>query len=429
MKAAVAIGGMSALSACARLSGSQIEAETPEFPQGPTDVSTLPAHQHAWSNYLVTDRQNNVVPPRHHVFLFLDYAGDSIPNNNDREMVEASFRTLERAYRRGTGDRGNTIENDGLLLMLGYSPSYFERFDASLPDSVDLPSPERVLTELDDDAEKADDYDALLHLASDRAQIILSAEEALFGELKRVNGVKVDADLTGIFQRATRRAGFTGAGLPKENLDVDAVSEKAPASMGFKSKFADTVPSEDKVTIEEGPFAGGTTQHISKLEIELDKWYEHDHNGRVNRMFSPEHTAEEVGDAGEGLGQHSRITKELTDQTEEHASRDGVVGHSQKTARARDDGFEPLILRRGDFNAPAEPGAVLHFGSIQEQIADFVRTRKAMDEIGFRDDEDDVPIAKEDHGILAFITVKNRANFLIPPRDLRALPPAQPRQG
>lgn len=432
MKAAVAIGGTNALTACTNLSGKQAEAETPQFPQGASDLSTLPARQHAWSDYLVSDRQGNVAPPQHHIFLFLDYTGDGVPTETDQEAVETVLRTLERAYQWGTGPHANAISNDGMLFMLGYSPTYFERFDETLPASVDLPAPQRVLADLNDDPTKADTADALLHLGSDRAQIVLSAEEALFGDLNRVNGVDVQADWTGIFERTDRRTGFVGRGLPGEKLDEEAIPERAPASMGFKSKFADTVPSEDKVTINEGPFAGGTTQHVSKLEIDLDAWYDHDHGERVARMFSPEHTSEAVGDVGEALGKDSRVTEDLAGQTGKYAERHGVVGHSQKTARARDDDFEPVILRRGDFNATGEPRSVLHFGSIQEGIADFIRTRKAMDDIGFDDDGTDGPdentptVGESDDGILAFIDVHSRANFLIPPRDLRALPPVRP---
>lgn len=426
MKAAVAIGGMSALSACTTLTDNRVEGATPQFPQGPSDLSTLPERQHEWGDYLVTDRQNNVVPPRHHVFVFMDYIGNRVPTDGDRDTVENALQTLERAYRRGTGSRSNTIENDGLLFMLGYAPAYFGRFDEALPRSVDLPSPERVLTELDDDPEKADNHDTLLHVASDRPEVVLSAEEALFGELDRVNGVDVEADLTGIFERVDRRGGFTGAGLPDQHLDEDAILEEAPASMGFKSKFADTAPSEDKVTIREGPFSGGTTQHVSKLTIDLDKWYTHDHDERVERMFSPQHTPGEVGDVGEGLGRSSGVTEELVDRTEADAERTGLVGHSQKTARARDEDFEPIILRRGDFNAPGESGSVLHFGSIQHGMDDFVQTRRAMEDIGFENDGNPPSVPRENHGILDVIEVENRANFLVPPRNVRALPPPRP---
>lgn len=57
MKVAAAIGGMRALSACATLTGNQVEAATPQFPQGPSDLSPLPTRRQAWSDYLVTEER------------------------------------------------------------------------------------------------------------------------------------------------------------------------------------------------------------------------------------------------------------------------------------------------------------------------------------------------------------------------------------
>lgn len=426
MKAAVAIGGMNALSACASLSGNEIGSETPEFPQG-TDLEALPDSQHAWNANLVTDRHDDIVQPQHQMFLFLDYVGDGVPTATERETVETALRTLERAYRWGTGDTPNAIVNDGLLFTIGYAPAYFERFDADLPGPVNLPPPERVLTDLDDDPDKADESDALLHVASDRAQVVLSAEEALFGGLDRLNGIDVEADLTGVFERADRRTGVVGRGLPAEHIDDESIPEQAPASMGFKSAFKDTQPAESSITIDDGPFAGGTTQHVSRLEIDLEMWYGHDHDERVKRMFSPEHSADEVGEIGEGLGGHSGVTEALADETENHARERGLVGHAQKIARARNDDSQPRILRRGDFNAPAEPGSVLHFGSLQKTIDDFVDTRRMMDGLDAEEaDERSKELPEEDDGILAFIEATNRANFLVPPRRHRALPSPRP---
>lgn len=426
LKAAVAIGGSNALAACANRTDTPVGSRTPQFPQGPSDLSSLPERQHAWNEYMVTDRQGNIVVPQHQVFLFLDYVRDGMPTAADQETVETGLQTLERAFQRGTGDAPNTIANDGLLFTLGYSSAYFARFDSDLPDSVDLPSPERVLVQLDDDPTKADHYDALLHLGSDRAQVVLAAEEALFGGLDSVNGVEVRVDVSDVFHRGDRRTGFIGRGLPSENLGEDSISERAPTSMGFKSAFTDTQPGEPKITIPGGPFADGTTQHVSRLSIDLEAWYELSHGERVQRMFSPAHTPDRVGEVGEALGQHSGVSPELADSTITSAQQESVVGHAQKTARARDEDFEPVILRRGDFNAPDEPGAVLHFGSLQTGLTDFIETRKAMAELAFQDDGVAPAVAPSDHGVLDFIEVHSRANFLIPPRHLRALPPAQP---
>jgi hypothetical protein len=420
MRSLVAAGGASALSACTAASERTDAAEDPDFPQG--DPDSLPARQHAWGKYIVRDARLNPVFPQHQVILFLDYVGDG-PTDEERERVEAAFGTLERAFQWGTGGNQSAAVNSGLLFSAGYAPSYFERV-GGVPDSVDLPPPEQTLRELDADPAKADPHDAMVHLGSDYAEIVLAAEEALFGRLDTVNGVEARGGLDGVFEQVERRAGFVGRGLPREKLDNENIPEKSPISMGFKSVFRDAFPSEDRMTLEEGPFAEGTVFHISRLELDLDPWYERSDSERVQRMFGASYTTEEVGPAGDNLGSKSRITEQRAEDVPDDAREEGVVGHTQKLARARNDDFEPLILRRGDFNAvppeDSDAGSILHFGAIQRGMEDFVETRKAM-KPDFGDDE--LPDLPEGHdGILNFIEVTNRANFLIPTRAQRALP-------
>jgi hypothetical protein len=420
MRSLVAAGGASALSACTAASERTDAPEEPDFPQG--DPDSLPARQHAWGKYIVRDARRNPVFPQHQVIVFLDYVGDG-PTDEEREQVEAAFRTLERAYQWGTGGNQSAAVNSGLLFSVGYAPSYFERV-GGVPDSVDLPPPAETLRELDDDPAKADPHDAMVHLGSDYAEIVLAAEEALFGRLETINGVEARGGIEGIFEQVERRAGFVGRGLPREKLDNEDIPEKAPISMGFKSVFSDAFPAEDRMTIEEGPFDGGTVFAISRLELDLDPWYERSESERVKRMFGASYTTDEVGPAGDNLGAKSRVTEERAENVPEDASEKGVIGHTQKLARARDDDFEPLILRRGDFNAvppeDSDAGSLLHFGSIQKGMSDFVETRQAM-QPDF--DGDDPPNLPEDHdGILNFIEVTNRASFLIPTRAQRALP-------
>lgn len=428
VNAAVAIGGISALNACIELSG---HAETPEesaFPNGHANISALPDRQHAWGRYIVRNARQNPVFPQYQVALFLDYTGSIPPKTSEQEQVETAFRTLERAYQWGTGGNDGVAMNNGLLFTIAYAPAYFDRFDQSIPDGIDVPPPEATLTELDADPSKADPYDAVLHFGSDHPEIVLATEEALFGDLDRINGIDVDANLSGLFEKAERRAGGVGRGVVHRELDHNGIPERSPLSMGFKSAFKDNLPAEDRITITDSHFAQGTTQHFSRLEIDLDKWYDIDDEGRVKRMFGADYTVEDVGEVGDTLGDTSRITEKQAAESEHDAETEGIVGHTQKTARARDDDFQARILRRGDFNAPAEPGSVLHFGSIQEGITEFVKTRKAMQTLDFdRDSGEDAPdINRDDHGILGFIEVTNRANFLMPPRHLRSLPAPQP---
>ncbi len=413
VKTAVSIGGGAALAACLD------REEPPELPQGPTDLSELPERQHAWNESLATDDHGNHVPPRHRLLLSLDYARDERPTPEDRRTVEEAFRTLERAYPRS---------NEGLLFTASYSPAYFERFDVSLPETVDLPEPE-ALAPFEDPS--FDRPDAVVHLASDYGSVVLGAEEALLGDKETLNGVEVSERLTDAFDRVDRRTGFVGAGLPAANQDVagvpdsEPVSEDTPLYMGFESNFRKNQASEDRVTIRDGPFAGGTTQHVSLIRLHLQQWYEQDSRyHRVATMFCPVHAERDlVEGTGENLGDSSKMTEtDCPAHTEQHAREHGVVGHSQKSARAREND-DPIILRR-DFDSTDDDTASLHFLSLHRTIGDFVETREAMN--GTDLSEETAVGQRTNNGILQYMTVERRGNYLLPPRSLRALPPASP---
>jgi hypothetical protein len=416
VRALVATGGATALSACLDLSDGENEDADP-VPAGVDDPSSLPERQHAWDESLPADGDGNVRPAEHHVLVALSVS-DDVENGDGvdpdtRETLEDALRTLERAYERS---------NDGLLFTIGYTPAYFDRFEEPLPESVNLPEPEPLR---EGETPAFDEFDALLHLASDRPEVVLEAEEGLFGERESVNGVELEAELSGVFDRETdsRRTGFVGDGLPAERTDVpgvpETVPEDAPFFMGFRSGFADGQASEDRVTIESGPFAGGTTQQVSSMEINLEQWFDQEnHYQRVSKLFSPEHADEEaVGEVGEALGATNGLTDERIEATESDARERGVVGHAQKAARAREDG-EPPLLRR-DFNTVDGDRPGLHFLSLQREIADFVRVREAMNGT-------DLDVATANNGILHYLFVDRRGNYLVPPRSLRALPTADP---
>ncbi|WP_049972342.1 DUF7405 family protein [Haladaptatus cibarius] len=406
MKAAVAIGGSAALSACLDRGGGM-----PDVEQGPDDLSSLPERQHAWNQFLATDDHDNDVAPRHQVLLFLNYAGgdNGTPSQSERETVESAFKNLERAYKRS---------HDGLLFSVGYSPSYFARFGA---EDV-LPKP-KALASFEDP--KLDEQDAVVHLASDHAELVLAVEEALLGNRDELNGVSVTG-LADVFEKANRRTGFVGDGLPAEHQDVNGipdsepVPEDSPLYMGFKSGFRKNQANEDSVTIQDGPFAGGTTQHVSNISLHLDQWYEQDsRDQRVAKMFCPVHAEEgRVEGAGDNLGDSSGMGDDCIGQVEEHARKRGMVGHSQKSASARKDD-SPLILRR-DFDSTDGGKAGLHFVAVQRSISDFEETREAMngDDLA----ENSSVGQRVNNGILQYMTVERRGNFLVPPRSRRSLP-------
>ena len=408
-KSAVAIGGTAALAAC-------LDRSAPDVPAGTDDPDGLPARQHAWKGYLETDDAGNARLARHHVALLLDYDRDGTPTDADRQQVADALRSLEQAY---------GWETDGLLFTLGYSPAYFDRFDAA-PAGVTLPEP-TALAPFEEP--EPDTPDALLHLASDHASVVLAAEEALKGERGTVNDREMTATFDGVFSVADRRTGFVGAGLPAENQDADGipdsepVPEESPLFMGYKGRFDGNQATEDQVTIESGPFAGGTTQHLSYIRLQLQQWYEQEsEDQRVSKMFCPAHAEEDrVEGVGENLGTDSGVG-DCADDVVERSRRSGVAGHAQKTARAREDG-RPVILRR-DFDSTDGGQAGLHFLSIQRAIGDFVATKAAMNGTDVAD-ESGVG-QRVNNGILQYMTVARRGNYLLPPRELRALPPADP---
>jgi len=411
LKSAVAIGGAAAFSAC-------LGREGVDVPRGPKDLSSYPERQHAWNTALPRDDHGNVVPPKHRVLLYLNYRQDGQPDQDDRNQLETALRGIEHAYERS---------GTGLLLTVSYSPAYFDRFDASLPESVDLPDP-KALAPFEDP--EFDTPDAVVHLASNTAQVVLGAEEALKGNKSTLNGVEQpEAALADVVEVVDRRTGFIGDGLPAKNADdaegipADEVPEDAPLFMGFKSGFKKNQASEDRVTIQSGPFADGTTQHISKLDLNLNQWYNQDDRWqREAKMFCPYHAENDVIEgAGDNLGTSSNIDD--CKPTDETAREMGVVGHSQKSARARDDDDSPLILRR-DFDSTDDGTASLHFLALQRRISDFVATREAMN--GTDVTEKSAVGQRNNNGILQYIRTERRGNYLVPPRSLRALPPARP---
>lgn len=427
--AAVAIGGSAALSACLDLEGStgtDDPTETPtstdtdaggsNFPTG-TDPADLPEGQHVWNQYLVHDATGNTVLPRHQLVLGLSYEGSMPPTDAEREQVEAAMATLDRALQWGTGGDASAALNEGLLSMLGYAPRYFDAMDGSVEG---LAPPEDVLEAVGEDPAKIDGFDAALVLNSDYGSPLLAAEEALFGERERLNGVEVAGTFEGVFSVDGRRTGVVGRGLPAEELDHEDVPEEAPLSMGFRSGFSDNQAPEDAVTIQSGPFAGGTTLAASRLKIDLDRWYDQDADERVGEMFTPRFSADDLSETGDRLGSDSGVTEEDADGVEEAGDRYHHVGHTQKVAAARDDDFTPTILRRTEgvaTDAEFADGVGFNFNSVQRDVQRFVEVRKAMNP-----EEYDTDVPNPHHGIVDYLETVERGTFLVPPRADRALP-------
>ncbi|WP_435185897.1 DUF7405 family protein [Halobellus sp. EA9] len=386
------------LSGCMRVLGER--APTPaDLPPNP-HAEGLPDRQHAWDGALRSDRHGNPLPPRHHRVLLLDL--DTTPDDDDARTVERAMRTLEGAYDWGPG---------GLFHMLAWGSRYFER--RGRLDSGPIREP-RVISRTDDPDLLA--FDAAVVLASDVPSHLAAAESALRGDRETLNGVSVDAHLADVFTVRGRRTGFVGEGLPAAHTDAEgvpagAVPEDAPLFTGFFSGRQGTQATEDRVTIADGPYEGGTTMHLSRLDESLSVWWDLSESERVERMFAGDVDPADLADF--------ETTVPFTGGVAERVADHGVAGHHEKVARAREDG-RPIILRR-DFNTVDGGQAGLHFLSLQASLADFEKTRRAMNGWYLRDDHEDVT-DRSNNGLLNFITVASRANFYVPPRRNRAFP-------
>lgn len=419
MKAAVAAGGASALSACLGLAD---DGEREPVPRGVDDRSKLPERQHAWRDRIRLDDHGNALLPRHQILLYLTLDADGPSNKGARETVDTALWTLDQAYKRS---------HEGLLYSVGYSPAYFDRFEESLPKSIDLPPPRSLSSFEQPDL---DTQDVLVHLASDRPDVVLEAEEVLTGNREQANDVAVNARLTDVMTVDSRRTGFVGPGMPAERQDElegipqdGPVPDKSPLFMGFQAGFRKNQASEDYVTFQDGPFAGGTTKHVSNIRQRLNDWYgEQDFDERVMEMFSPQHAERGlVEGVGNSLGADNGLTPEMIERIKETAQEFGRVGHAQKNARANRDPADNVLLLRRHFESTDNDIASLHFPSLQREISHFEQVRKAMN-------GEDLPGVspairqRVNNGILEYIFVERRGNFLVPPMQLRSLPPARP---
>jgi hypothetical protein len=383
-------------------------AAVPDVPLGPPPGG-LPARQHAWQAYLTADPDGNPVAPRFGRLLFFDVNGE--PAADCARLLEAALRALEHGYR---------WRSSGLLFTAGWGPRYFS-------DVLGLPSPVPPATALSGFEQPAiDDYHLCLHLASDDEARLAAIEAALTRGAPLPGAAAAARDVARVLRWRQTRTGFVGTGLPAAHQDVNGIPDgrpvpgDAPLFMGFKSGLRRNQASEDDVTITAGPFAGGTTMHVSYLRLRLGTWYgQLSQRERVARMYAPQVTPEQASEfRADAESDPAQLGQAIT--------RYGVIGHAQAAARARRGG-RPLIVRR-DFDTADGGLAGLHFVALQRTIADFTATRTAMNAAGAQLRNPAVTDTVN-NGINEFIFVLRRGNYLVPPRAQRSFPLLPGRDG
>lgn len=357
-----------------------------------------PTGQHRWNAVLRRDESGNRLLPRHNRLLLFDVAA---ADPKAARRLERALRLTERAFAYGPG---------GILITVAWGPSWFERLGLESP----IPQPKALSST---EAPDLDRFDACIHLAGDDEDTVAAVDRALTaGERSKAIGASVD--VRPALALRERRIGFSGAPLPRDAAarirpPVALPPQGSPLMMGFKSGTRRNQAREGDVTISSGPWRGGTTMHLSEISLTLDSWYHSlDERGRVARMFGPQTSVSEARHPGAGV-RNPKVDLAAT------ARRYGVIGHAQSMRSARRED-RPRILRR-DFNGVQSDQPTTHFVSLQRSIADFEKTRSAMNAARAADADPRVG-STLNNGIKEWMRVRRRANFLVPPRPRRSFP-------
>jgi hypothetical protein len=350
-------------------------------------MTRLPEAQHAWEATFASDDQGRPLAPRFHRLVMLDVI--DAPTAADARRLEAALRDLERRFPHGP---------HGLLTCLGWGAGWFERHTQSAS-PVARPLP---MARWEDPV--LEDIDACLHLASDDEGRLAAVTDELFGP----------GPLDQRARLAVRdvRTGFVGAGLPAQRLPGAGIPVDAPLMLGFHSGLRGNQATEAQITVPDGSLAGGTTMQVSRIVLDLERWYAQDGESRAARMFSPAVSAAQADALVDDAPSDA-------DRLPTLAARHRVVGHAQAAGRARLGG-QPRINRR-DFATVDHGLPGTHFVSLQRTLEDFNATRAVMNAADARHHHPAVG-ARHRNGINAYIDVRTRATFAVPSRTHRAYP-------
>lgn len=346
--------------------------------------------QHAWEASFRHDELGRPVLPRFHRLLFFNAIAE--PDRTSVERLEQAFASLEERFSRTP---------DGLLTVIGWSTGWFERHTDTAPPIGRAARMARWEDPV------IDDFDGFIHLASDHEDRVESVAAELFGP--------GPLDQRETLELAEVRSGFVGDGIPRERLAGLDIPETSPLLLGFRSALRRNQAPEENITIVTGPFAGGTTAHVSRIELNVAEWHRRPRDEQSALLHAPTVTAQQA----DALADDARSDYDKADET---VDRYGIIGHAQAAARARVNDV-PLINRR-DFATVDDGAPGTHFVALQRDLRDFNNTRAIMNGADAATRSPRVG-PRHRNGINAFMNVTRRAAYLVPPRRLRAFPCAR----
>lgn len=309
---------------------------------------------------------------------------------------------------------------------------------------------------------------AVFLLRSDAQASIATAERALFEDPRDPSYIGDLLSVTSV------RRGFVGRGFGTRSVakqlalaagisSAAAIPDSAQLLMGFTSTQRGAQAPDNCVSFEtmpgatdqwpDGYFAGGCAMHLSHMFEDIGLWYgAFAHGERVGRMFTPRSfAAPETVTLPNDAAHMSSRAQLLQDAGAGLLGHNATLQQANRSAQAVTDNYgqpraagTPLSLR-ADVNTLDNPFAYssrpeidqwnpelaalgMHFVAFTATSQQFHAMRLAMD--GVLPDGTDLRAAPYSigdgaNGINWVIRATHRQNYLIPPRERRALPLAE----
>jgi len=389
----------------------------------------------------------------------------------DREALRSAQRRLAAAL--SEVERVYPLNPGGILTQVAYGLSYFRTFlpralvDEHFPKSTLAGSEgepaiiDSIRFPKDPKDAQLEDNDIVFHFKSDYRGHIEQVIGALFRPGEQVlNGLPAENAYVGdLFTITSLRHGFAGHGLPKvigQRLGIpgaEHVPDGAMLFMGFSSSHVhglaqgnlpsfETLPGYTDVTVDDY-FAGGTAMHLSRIGIDLAKWYELGSKDRLSRVFHPRRT-----EGAEVLSpDQSPATVTFEEQRDRDVAETGVIGHNEQMqflSRLSEDTTTAygeklprgtVMFLRQDFNTVENPFAFsstgqvsptpragVHFVGMGPSAQYYEKLRLQMDSV---DHQKRYAMPDANLGFTGFLETTHRQNLLLPPRAHRSFPLAE----
>ncbi|MGH7640225.1 MAG: DUF7405 family protein [Candidatus Dormibacteria bacterium] len=358
----------------------------------------------------------------------------------------------------------------GILSQVAYGLNYFQNYlprrltDQHMPRSTRAGSEgewaliDAIRFVKDPEDLVLEQNDISFHFKCDYKEHIDEVLQALFfPEGKSLNGIPVKSTYVGdLFSITTIRRGFAGHDMPRTlgtRLGIPG-AEKIPAGamlfMGFTSSHihglaAGNLPSFETIPgwtdqTRDSYFAGGTAMHLSHIAIDLDKWFDLPHQGRLHRMFNPRRTEAQGVLSPDQAPKTATFKAERDRDVEAHK----LVGHNEQMqflSRVEEDTVTPygdrlekgtVFFLRQDFDTvenpfefstegpvDSRPRAGVHFIGFGPSAQHFELMRREMDSV---DLQRQYQLSDENVGFTKFLHTTHRQNYLLPPRAHRCFP-------